>query len=72
MVGIGDDKPDMLKDPRFLALGIRTVRYDMSWDALSVTYQRQEVTAWMDAAKKDGLSVLVTIDLSDRVIYKKV
>jgi hypothetical protein len=71
-VGIGDDKPDMLKDPRFLALGIRTVRYDMSWDALSVTYQRQEVTAWMDAAKKDGLSVLVTIDHSDRVIYKKV
>jgi hypothetical protein len=72
VVGIGDDKSDMFSDPRFRALGIRAVRYDMSWDALSVTYQRQEVTTWMDAAKRDGLSVLVTIDHSDRVIYKKV
>ena len=72
IVGIGDDKPDMFSDPRFVALGIRAVRYDMSWDALSVPYQRAEVTAWMDAAKRDGLSVLVTIDHSDRVIYKKV
>jgi hypothetical protein len=71
-VGIGDDKGDMFSDPRFLALGVKTVRYDMSWDALSVTYQRQEVTTWMNAAKKHGLSVLVTIDHSDRVIYKKV
>ncbi|MGA2005984.1 MAG: hypothetical protein ABSH27_00280 [Solirubrobacteraceae bacterium] len=44
VVGIGDDKSDMFSDPRFRALGIRAVRYDMSWDALSVTYQRQEVT----------------------------
>jgi hypothetical protein len=72
LVGIGDDKPDMFSDPRFLALGIRIVRYDMSWDALSVPYQRAEVTAWMDAAKRRGLVVLVTIDHSDRVIYKKV
>ena len=72
VVGIGDDKPDMFTDPRFLALRIRAVRYDMSWDALTVTYQRQELTAWMDAAKKAGLSVLVTIDHSRRVIYKKV
>jgi hypothetical protein len=72
VVGIGDDKGDMFSDPRFLALGVKVVRYDMSWDALSVTYQRQEVTTWMDAAKKHGLSVLVTIDHSDRVIYKKV
>jgi hypothetical protein len=71
-VGIGDDKADMFTDARFRALGIKAVRYDMSWDALSVTYQRQEVTTWMDAAKRDGLSVLVTIDHSDRVIYKKV
>ena len=72
LVGIGDDKPDMFSDPRFLALGIRIVRYDMSWDALSVPYQRAEVTAWMDAAKRHGLVVLVTIDHSDRVIYRKV
>ena len=34
--GIGDDKPDLFSDPKFLALRIRNVRYDMSWDALSV------------------------------------
>ena len=72
LVGIGDDKPDMLADPRFLALGITAVRYDMAWDALSVPYQRAEVTAWMDAAHRDGLDVLVTIDHSDRVIYRRV
>ena len=72
LIGIGDDKADMFSDPRFLALGIRIVRYDMSWDALSVPYQRAEVTAWMDAAKRHGLVVLVTIDHSDRVIYRKV
>lgn len=71
-VGIGDNKPDVLKDPRFLALRVKNVRYDMSWDAQNLTWQRQEVTAWMNAAKKAGLSVLVTLDHSDRVIYKKV
>jgi hypothetical protein len=71
-IGIGDDKTDLFTDPRFLALGVKTVRYDISWDALSVTYQRQELTSWMTAAKRDGLSVLVTLDHSDRVIYRKV
>ena len=72
VIGIGDDKADMFTDPRFRALKIRNVRYDTSWDALSVPYQRRELTAWMDLAKRDGVSVLVTIDHSDRVIYKKV
>src|ERR1700690_3227677 len=71
-VGIGDNKPHMFTDPPFRALRMGNVRYDMSWDALSVTYQRQEVTTWMNAAKRDGLSVLVTIDHSYRVIHKKV
>ena len=62
----------MFSDPRFLALGIRSVRYDMSWDALSVPYQRAEVTRLDGCREAHGLSVLVTIDHSDRVIYKKV
>ena len=62
MVGIGDEKLDMFSDPKFLALGITHVRYDMSWDALSVAWQRPQVTAWMDAAKAHGMSVIVTID----------
>ena len=72
LVGIGDEKLDMFTDPRFLALGIKNVRYDMSWDALSVLWQRPEVTAWMNAARADGLSVLVTIDHSRNTLYKTV
>ena len=71
-IGIGDNKLDFFSDPKFLALGIKYVRYDMSWDALSVPWQRPQVTAWMNAAQAHGLSVLVTIDHSDRVIYRKV
>ena len=72
IIGIGDDKPDLFTDPKFLALRIRNVRYDMSWDALSVSWQRAEVTRWMNLAKKDGLTVLVTIDHSRRVLFQRV
>src|ERR1700736_4206217 len=64
LVGVGDQKLDMFNDPRFLSLGIKHVRYDMSWDALSVPWQRPELTAWLNAARAHGLSVLVTIDHS--------
>ena len=69
-IGIGDDKVDMFSDPKFLALGIRDVRYDVSWDALTVPSQRQQATRWLDAAHAHGLSVLLTIDHSKRVIWK--
>ena len=69
---IGDDKPDMFADPRFLGLGVKTIRYDMHWDALSVGWERKAVTFWMKAAHAHRLDVLVTIDHTDKVIYKKV
>jgi len=72
IVGIGDDKLDLFGDPKFLALGIRNVRYDMAWDALSVPSERTAVTRWMTAAKAHGLSVLVTIDHSRSVIWRRV
>jgi hypothetical protein len=72
VIGIGDGKPDLFKDPRFLALGIKHVRYDMSWDALSDPKQRAAATRWLTAAKADGMSVLLTIDHSKRTIYKRV
>jgi hypothetical protein len=71
-IGIGDDKPDMFADPRFLALGMKTVRYDMHWDALSVGWERKAVTFWMKAAHAQHLDVLVTIDHTDKVIWKRV
>ena len=71
-VGIGDDKPDMFGDPRFLALGIKTVRYDMHWDALTVKNERGPLINWMNAAHAHHLDVLVTLDHTDKVIYKVV
>ena len=72
LIGIGDNKPDLFGDPRFLALGIKYVRYDVSWDALSVPDQRAETTHWLNAAHAHGLTVLITIDHSKRVIYRHV
>ena len=69
-IGIGDDKLDLFSDPKFLALGIREVRYDVSWDALTVSGQRVATTKWLKAAHARGLSVLLTIDHSKRVVYK--
>jgi hypothetical protein len=71
-VGIGDDKADMFSDPRFLALGIKTVRFDMHWDALSQAQFERPLASWMKDAHAHHLDVLVTIDHSDKVIYKKV
>ncbi|HZL55265.1 MAG TPA: hypothetical protein VFC22_06515, partial [Solirubrobacteraceae bacterium] len=71
-IGIGDDKLDMFSDPRFLALGIKTVRYDMHWDALSMPAFERPLTAWMKAAHEHHLDVLLTIDHSDKFIYKVV
>jgi hypothetical protein len=71
-IGVGDDKASMFGDPRFLALGIKTVRYDMHWDALTVKDDRGPLIAWMQAAHKNHLDVLVTIDHTDKVIYKLV
>ncbi|HEY1776035.1 MAG TPA: hypothetical protein VGG41_07735 [Solirubrobacteraceae bacterium] len=71
-LGIGDDKAGMFTDPRFLALGIKTVRYDMHWDALSVKDEKGPLVTWMNDAHKDHLDVLVTMDHTDKVIYKKV
>jgi hypothetical protein len=69
-IGIGDDKLDLFGDPKFLALGIKEVRYDVSWDALTVPDQRAATTKWLKAAKARGLSVLLTIDHSKRVIHR--
>jgi hypothetical protein len=62
LIGIGDNTMSAFKDPRFLALGIHYVRYDMAWNALNNPLRRAEVIAWMDAAASAHLQVLVTFD----------
>lgn len=64
LIGIGDNKADMFRDPRFRALGIKQVRYSMAWDGLSVRYERAELRNWLQAAHAAGEQVLITFDHS--------
>jgi len=69
LLGIGDNKFELFSDPRFLALGITQVRYDVPWDALTANYPHHNYEAvklalWLTAAQKDGLTPLITFDHS--------
>jgi hypothetical protein len=69
LIGIADENLDMFSDPRFLQLGIRQVRFYMSWDVLSSVYKshyrRNTLNSWLDDARALGLTPLITIDHSD-------
>ncbi|MGA2469311.1 MAG: hypothetical protein ABSG64_01305 [Solirubrobacteraceae bacterium] len=69
LVGLGDNKTQLFSDPRFLALGITQVRYDMPWDALTATtysgnYESTRLQQWLTMAQQDGLTPLITFDHS--------
>jgi hypothetical protein len=69
-VGIGDENLQMFADPHFLALGIKDVRFDVSWDVLSKKYKDhyrlKVLEAWLASARADGMTPLITFDHSDR------
>jgi hypothetical protein len=62
IVGIGENTTTIFTDPRFLALGITQVRDDIAWNAVEVPRERANLTAWLDAARADGLTPLITFD----------
>jgi hypothetical protein len=59
-VGIADQKADMFTDPRFELLGITRGRLAVGWDALSSTWQRQQLDAWLQGAKAAGVEPLIS------------
>jgi hypothetical protein len=61
-VGVGDQKPAMFADSRFRALGIEYARLSVAWDALEDPRELRTTSAWLDAARADGVSPLVTFD----------
>jgi hypothetical protein len=69
-VGIGDENVAMFTDPQFLALGIKQVRFDVSWDVFSKSYHDHYrlsiLEAWLALAHADGLTPLISFDHSDR------
>jgi hypothetical protein len=62
LIGIGDNNTEMFGDPSFLALGIKLVRYDVPWDALAHRGTLTALTVWLDDARADGLTPLVSFD----------
>jgi hypothetical protein len=61
-IGLADNDTEFLTDRRFLALGIRFVRDEIPWNALLIPSERQRLTRWLDEARADHLTVLVTFD----------
>ncbi|HEU4977686.1 MAG TPA: hypothetical protein VFT42_02210 [Solirubrobacteraceae bacterium] len=59
LLGIGDQKPDMFSDPRFAWLGVRHVRLVVSWDVMSVPWERAWTDQWLADAHADGTQPLV-------------
>ncbi|HUB75904.1 MAG TPA: hypothetical protein VL977_02550, partial [Solirubrobacteraceae bacterium] len=62
-IGIGDNNVYLFADPRFRALGIRTVRDDVPWDVIARGgFPVSRLTAWLDDARAQRLSVLISFD----------
>jgi hypothetical protein len=64
IVGIADQKPDFLRDPRFLSLGVTHARLALAWDFLKSDWQVTEAENWLDAARENNVQPLVTFDRS--------
>ena len=65
-LGFADQKPSMFLDQRFVDLGVHDARINLPWDVLQDPVTRQNVDAWMSAAKLSSVRPLVTIDRSRR------
>lgn len=64
IVGIGDQEPGMFSDARFNALQIKHARLSIAWNALQNSRLTAEADQWLQAAKSDGVSPLVSFDRS--------
>ncbi|WCB92739.1 hypothetical protein DSM104299_01438 [Baekduia alba] len=59
VIGIADQKPDMFADPVFQSLDVRYARLAVSWDATEHPWEIQEVDAWLNQARRNGVQPLV-------------
>jgi hypothetical protein len=60
-VGIGDQKPDMFSDPRFIALGIRYARVAIGWDAMTSPWQVEQLDDWLTKARALNVQPLISL-----------
>jgi hypothetical protein len=66
VIGIGEQKPGMFEDARWLQLGLRDARYITPWDVLHDDRQLERLDAWMAGARATGTRVLLGFDRSLR------
>lgn len=64
-VGIGDQSPAMFASSRFQQLGIRRTRYFVPADVMRDSAERARATAFVDAARSAGVSVLLHVSTTD-------
>jgi hypothetical protein len=76
LLGISDERPESLGDPRLRALGVRHARVQASWDLLlpersdparfpALADERRRVAAWLAAARASGMrEVLLALKAS--------
>jgi hypothetical protein len=62
LVGIADNNTELFGDPRFLALGITTVRDDVPWNVMQRARDRARLASWLAGVHADGLQPLITFD----------
>ena len=59
-IGIADQKASVFSDPRFAALGLRTARRSVGWDALHYDWQIADLDDWMAATRAAGVTPVIT------------
>jgi hypothetical protein len=63
-IGIGDQKPDMFSDPRFVSLHLNVARRNISWDVLMSRSQTAALDQWLKAARAGRIRPLLGFDHS--------
>jgi len=64
-VGIGDQNPSMFDSPQFRALNIKRTRYFVASDVMQDATERARARAFVMAARRNGVSVLLHISTTD-------
>lgn len=59
LLGIGEQRPELLSSTYFQQLGVRQIRLTVPWDAIDGGWQLGQVDAQMNAVKSQGLVPLV-------------
>jgi len=63
-IGIAEQQPSVFADPLFTATGIRDARLLVGWNGIFSPWQRDQIDAWLNAARAAGVDPLVTFGRS--------